>query len=176
MNNPSELWMRRDHKHDLAFRPLETALLSGKVDAIYTQSKVFQHLQEATGKIAMIENLARYPDRRVQVANTPAVPEFTALLKLLLIVLISGVAFYSQVEGWSYLDALYFSGITMATIGYGDLTPATTAGTVFTMFFALVSVGIFVSLAAKIGAILLEKERQKTRKWADKIRHDEKAT
>ena len=27
MNNPSELWLRRDHKHDLAFRPLETALL-----------------------------------------------------------------------------------------------------------------------------------------------------
>ena len=27
MNNPSELWMRRDHKHDLAFRPLEKALL-----------------------------------------------------------------------------------------------------------------------------------------------------
>ena len=52
MNNPSELWMRRDHKHDLAFRPLETALLGGKVDAIYTQSKVFQHLQEATGQIA----------------------------------------------------------------------------------------------------------------------------
>ena len=29
MNNPSELWMRRDHKHDLAFRPLEKALLGG---------------------------------------------------------------------------------------------------------------------------------------------------
>ncbi len=73
MNNPSELWMRRDHKHDLAFRPLETALLKGDVDAIYTQSKVFQHLQEATGKIAMIEDLSKYPDWRVQVANTPAV-------------------------------------------------------------------------------------------------------
>ena len=60
MNNPSELWMRRDHKHDLAFRPLETALLKGDVDAIYTQSKVFQHLQEATGKIAMIEDLSTY--------------------------------------------------------------------------------------------------------------------
>ena len=56
MNNPSELWMRRDHKHDLAFRPLETALLAGKVDAIHTQSKVFQHLQEATGQIKMIED------------------------------------------------------------------------------------------------------------------------
>lgn len=73
MNNPSELWMRRDHKHDLAFRPLETALLKGTVDAIYTQSKVFQHLQEDTGKIKMIEDLTRYPDWTVQVANTPAV-------------------------------------------------------------------------------------------------------
>ena len=73
MNNPSELWMRRDHKRDLAFRPLETALLDGTVDAIYTQSKVFQHLQEATGKIKMIEDLTRYPDWTVQVANTPAV-------------------------------------------------------------------------------------------------------
>ena len=73
MNNPSELWMRRDHKHDLAFRPLETALLAGKVDAIYTQSKVFQHLQEATGKIKMIEDLSKYPDWTIQVANTPAV-------------------------------------------------------------------------------------------------------
>jgi ABC-type nitrate/sulfonate/bicarbonate transport system substrate-binding protein/rhodanese-related sulfurtransferase len=73
MNNPSELWMRRDHKHDLAFRPLEKALLGGVVDAIYTQSKVFQHLQEATGKIAMIEDLSRRADWRIQVANTPAV-------------------------------------------------------------------------------------------------------
>ena len=73
MNNPSELWMRRDHKHDLAFRPLETALLAGKVDAIYTQSKVFQHLQEATGQLKMIEDLSRYPDWTIQVANTPAV-------------------------------------------------------------------------------------------------------
>ncbi len=73
MNNPSELWLRRDHKHDLAFRPLETALLDGTVDAIYTQSKVFQHLQEATGRIKLIEDLSRYPDWTIQVANTPAI-------------------------------------------------------------------------------------------------------
>ena len=65
--------MRRDHKHDYAFRPLEKALLAGTVDAIYTQSKVFQHIQEATGQLAMIEDLSRYPDWRIQVANTPAV-------------------------------------------------------------------------------------------------------
>jgi len=72
MENPSELWLKRDHKHDLAFRPLETALLNGVVDAIYTQSTVFQHIQEQTGKIKAIENLANYPDWTLQGANVPA--------------------------------------------------------------------------------------------------------
>jgi len=70
--NPSDLWLQRDHKHDLAFRPLETALLTGVVDAIYNQSKVCQHLQEATGKIKAIEDLSKYPDWTLQVANIPA--------------------------------------------------------------------------------------------------------
>jgi len=73
MENPSELWLKRDHKHDLAFRPLETALEQGAVDAIYTQSGPFQHLQEATGKFKAIEDLSRYPDWTLQVANVPAV-------------------------------------------------------------------------------------------------------
>jgi ABC-type nitrate/sulfonate/bicarbonate transport system substrate-binding protein len=72
MENPSELWLKRDHKHDLAFRPLETALLKGVVDAIYTQSTVFQHIQEQTGQIKAIENLANYPDWTLQGANVPA--------------------------------------------------------------------------------------------------------
>jgi len=72
MENPSELWLKRDHKHDLAFRPLETALLEGLVDAIYTQTGPFQHIQEQTGKIKAIENLANYPDWTLQGANVPA--------------------------------------------------------------------------------------------------------
>lgn len=70
MINPTDVRGQRDHKHDLAFRPLETALLDGKVDAIYSLSKHLQHLQEDTGKIKAIEDLSRYPDGTLQVANT----------------------------------------------------------------------------------------------------------
>jgi len=71
--NPTVWQLNRDHKNDLAFRPLETARLEGKGDAIYSQSKVFQHIQEATGKMKAIEDLTRYPDWTLQVANIPAV-------------------------------------------------------------------------------------------------------
>jgi ABC-type nitrate/sulfonate/bicarbonate transport system substrate-binding protein len=72
MENPSELWLRRDHKHDLAFRPLETALEKGVIDAMYMQTGPLSQLSELTGKFKSIEDLARYPDWTLQVANIPA--------------------------------------------------------------------------------------------------------
>jgi len=67
-----DLWMKRDHKNDLAFRPLEAALEKGIIDAMYLQSKPLQQVSEMTGKFAAIEDLSKYPDWRLQVANIPA--------------------------------------------------------------------------------------------------------
>ena len=67
-----DLWLKRDHKHDLAFRPLETALEKGTIDAMYMQTGPLQQLSEATGKFKAIEDLSRYPDWTLQVANIPA--------------------------------------------------------------------------------------------------------
>ena len=72
MENPSELWLKRDHKRDLAFRPLETALENGLIDAMYSQSRVISVLSETTGKFKSIEDLSLYPDWTLQVANIPA--------------------------------------------------------------------------------------------------------
>ena len=69
---PVRAGLRRDHKHDLAFRPLETALEKGVIDAMYMQSGPLQQLSEATGKFKSIEDLSRYPDWTLQVANIPA--------------------------------------------------------------------------------------------------------
>jgi ABC-type nitrate/sulfonate/bicarbonate transport system substrate-binding protein len=72
MENPSELWLKRDHKNDLAFRPLESALEKGTIDAMYMQTGPLSQLSEATGKFKSIEDLSRYPDWTLQVANIPA--------------------------------------------------------------------------------------------------------
>ena len=62
-------------------------------------------------------------------------PEFRALFLTVLVVLGSGTWFYHQAEGWSWLDALYFTVVTLTTIGYGDLHPTTPASKIFTIFW-----------------------------------------
>ncbi|MCK8484108.1 potassium channel family protein [Aliiroseovarius sp. S2029] len=82
--------------------------------------------------------------------------EFRACLALALLMLVSGTIFYNRVEGWTWIDALYFSVTTMSTVGFGDLSPQTNAGKIFTVFYILVGVGIFVSLFTFLARALLQ--------------------
>ncbi|MDX1418062.1 MAG: potassium channel family protein [Candidatus Promineifilaceae bacterium] len=67
--------------------------------------------------------------------------------------LIVGTLAYHWLEGWSYLDSLYFCVISLATIGYGDLTPTTPAARLFTIFYVINGVGILVALFDRLRAI-----------------------
>lgn len=69
------------------------------------------------------------------------------LIPLLGVYLALGAVFYSIVEKWSLFDSLYFSVITVATVGYGDLTPRTILGKTFTMFYLFIGIGLFVYVA-----------------------------
>ena len=55
------------------------------------------------------------------VSDPDARPLYIAAFGLLSI----GTIFYSLVEGWTALDALYFSVTTLTTVGLGDYTPQT---------------------------------------------------
>jgi len=61
---------------------------------------------------------------------------------VMLMILFGGGAFYHYMEGWRFLDALYFSAYTMTTVGYGDFVPKTDAGKIFTIIYVFTGVGV----------------------------------
>ena len=61
---------------------------------------------------------------------------------IILLTLFGSATFYHFAEKWSYLDALYFSAATMTTVGYGDITPHTVIGKIFTIIYVFTGVGI----------------------------------
>ena len=92
-------------------------------------------------------------------------PEFRNILALVLILIASGTVFYSTVEGWHWFDALYFCVVTLATVGYGDLSPQTTLGKAFTIVYIFVGLGLFVAIVHDLadGLITMRKERRERR-------------
>ncbi len=88
-------------------------------------------------------------------------PEFRALLLVMIVMLIGGTLFYAHYEDWGYLDALYFCVMTMSTVGYGDFTPTTSLSKVFTIVYALVSIGVFVGVVSKLAHAMLTRSHKR---------------
>src|SRR5262249_48385426 len=74
-------------------------------------------------------------------------PQVRASTFLLLLSLSIGTVTYQVLKGWGPIDALYFSVVTLATVGFGDLTPKTDAGKLFTITCIIVGIGSLASFA-----------------------------
>lgn len=67
-------------------------------------------------------------------------PEFRILLLTVASTLAAGTRVYARFEGWSVLDSLSSSVITLTTVGYGDLSPNRPVTKSFTIVFVLVGI------------------------------------
>ncbi|MCA9978134.1 MAG: potassium channel family protein [Chloroflexota bacterium] len=80
--------------------------------------------------------------------------QFRGLLTSVILILLTGMMVYHHLEGWSWLDSLYFCVITLTTVGYGDFSPQTSGGKIFTMIYLVIGLGVLSSF------IVLVAERQ----------------
>jgi voltage-gated potassium channel len=76
-------------------------------------------------------------------------PEFRGLFFFVIILLVTGTIFYSQVEHWKLLDALYFSVTTLTTVG-SSMEPHTNLGKIFTIIYIFVGLGSVAGLITSL--------------------------
>jgi len=78
-----------------------------------------------------------------------------SILAFTIAIVLWASVFYRYVEGWSWLDSIYFSVVTISTVGFGDFSPETAAGKIFTMFYIVVGLGVFVTAVTTIANSIL---------------------
>lgn len=82
---------------------------------------------------------------------------------LIVLVLMSAAALAYFEPSIGYVDALWWSIVTMTTVGYGDISPATLGGRVVASIIMFLGIGIIGTFTATIAGIFVEKKLREER-------------
>lgn len=117
-----------------------------------------------------VVKLVRYSKTMVVISNVlrKVKKQLGAVLILIVIYIFISAMLIFQLEASlfnNFLDALYWATISITTIGYGDISPVTTAGRVITMISALVGMAVIALPTGIITAAYMDEIRRKKSKY-----------
>ncbi|MEW5910403.1 MAG: ion channel [Thermodesulfobacteriota bacterium] len=78
-------------------------------------------------------------------------------------VLFSGTMAFMFVEKRSLIDAFYYIIVTMATVGYGDIVPASSSGKIIAILLIVTGVGTFLGVIANATELMLSRREKMVR-------------
>ncbi len=83
-----------------------------------------------------------------------------------------GTLCYEVLEDWSFIQSFYFSVVTLATVGYGDLHPTNDTSRIFTAFYVLIGVSITFSSLTIIATDRINQAANRFKKLNELIRKE----
>lgn len=75
--------------------------------------------------------------------------------------MIAGAAVYSKVEGWKFLDSVYFTNYTLLTVGIGNYAPSTHLGKSLLFPYAIGGIVTLGLVVGSIRSLVLERGKKK---------------
>ncbi len=104
-------------------------------------------------------------DKISRILSNSSVKVWSAVFVLLLLIMF--VIFKSEQETNSAIntlfDAIWYTIVTVTTVGYGDIAPASFWGRLSAMALLLVGVAIFGALSGKFASFILDRQQKKDR-------------
>jgi len=86
------------------------------------------------------------------------------LLSLPIAILIIGTIGFMVLEKLSFVDALYFTIVTISTVGYGDIHPTSIASKLFGIGLIIIGIGIFLGIVTNVTQVLVQRGRDQLRR------------
>lgn len=91
------------------------------------------------------------------------------LVTTLPLIIATGTVFFRYVEGWSWLDAYFFTVVTLSTVGYGELVPATALGKIGTTIFIFTGLGVFALTIQQFASFAVKKREEHAERLAHRM-------
>lgn len=85
------------------------------------------------------------------------------LLGLPFVVVIIGTLGFMAIEGLSFLDAFYFTIVTISTVGYGDIHPTNIASKMFGIVVVIIGIGTFLTIVTNLTQMLIHRRHNRLR-------------
>ncbi|KAI1327400.1 voltage-gated potassium channel [Xylariaceae sp. FL0255] len=80
---------------------------------------------------------------------------------LFLAYLLLGALIFSHIEGWFYLDTVYWANVTLFTVGFGDFFPETNLGRGLLIPYALIGIICLGLVIGSIRSLMLDKGKSR---------------
>ena len=77
---------------------------------------------------------------------------------VLLAILFLGSLGFVWIEGWSFFDGLYMTGITLTTVGFGEVHPLSKVGRAYTLVLLLAGMGVMLYIVTSLARVVVEGE------------------
>jgi voltage-gated potassium channel len=82
--------------------------------------------------------------------------DFIVAFSLIIFIIVAGSAGYMLIEGYSLIDAIYMTVITVATVGFREIKPLSTEGKIFTILLISIGLGIIAYSISVITSHIIE--------------------
>jgi voltage-gated potassium channel len=103
----------------------------------------------------MLRQITFAQQLRTAIATSDPIRRFQMSLLGLVVLILFGTVVYILLEGMTWIDALYMTVITIATVGFGEVNELSPQGRLFTIVLILLGVGVATTVISNAFSIVV---------------------